>query len=340
MPTLTQDEEAGDQGIVPKSVTTTFVQPTLPAPPEPSSDRGIYHESNFSAEGCGKISEASDIDIFSLPPVTALRLLCSSVDDLVRITGNIPPTPPVNFMGTPIVPFLQVEKEGNSWHEKSGESIDTATRRPSDGPDHVDGVPMKKTPIGSPETGPTESLNIGSNAQSLYVQYGAITRKFYSKKPPSIALEEYLLRLHRYCPMSTAVYLATGLYIRRLAVTERIIPVTSRNAHRLLLAGLRVAMKALEDLSYPHRRFAKVGGVSEPELGRLEVSFCFLTNFELKVDKEMLHEQVVTMKDGAHFHDLPLTFQPILPIRNGKSEKSISQNTVPSVKEVPVLIAG
>ncbi len=98
--------------------------------------------------------------------------------------------------------------------------------------------------------------------------------------------------------MSTAVYLATSLYIHKLAVVEHTVPVTGRNVHRLLLAGLRVAMKALEDLSYPHRRFAKVGGVSEMELGRLEVAFCFLTNFELKVDEGMLGRRARAMRDG------------------------------------------
>ena len=33
--------------------------------------------------------------------------------------------------------------------------------------------------------------------------------------------------------------------------------------------------------SYPHARIAKVGGVSELELARLEISFCFLAVFEL-----------------------------------------------------------
>lgn len=32
----------------------------------------------------------------------------------------------------------------------------------------------------------------------------------------------------------------------------------------------------MEDLSYPHKRFAKVGGLSEYELSRLEVSKCHL----------------------------------------------------------------
>ena len=149
--------------------------------------------------------------------------------------------------------------------------------------------------------------------EPLNVQHGAITRKFYSKRPPPIPLEEYLLRLHRYCPMSTGVYLATSLYIHRLAIIEKILPVTARNAHRLLLAGLRVAMKALEDLSYPHRRFAKVGGITETELGRLEVSFCFVTNFELKVTSKMLLEHVLAVRDGLPLTEAPTGFQPKLP---------------------------
>ena len=51
-------------------------------------------------------------------------------------------------------------------------------------------------------------------------------------------------------------------------------------------------MKALEDLSWPHGRFAKVGGISEAELGRLEIGFCFLMDFGLKVDAEMLTAEV------------------------------------------------
>ena len=104
------------------------------------------------------------------------------------------------------------------------------------------------------------------------------------------------MRLHKFCPMNTGIYLAASIYIHRLAVEERAIAVTRRNCHRLVLGGLRVAMKALEDLSYPHRRFSKVGGVSESELARLEISFCFLTNFELRMTSEMMQEHASTLK--------------------------------------------
>jgi hypothetical protein len=104
--------------------------------------------------------------------------------------------------------------------------------------------------------------------------------------------------------MSTAVYLATSIYITRLATVDRVISINGKNMHRLVLAGLRVAMKALEDLSYPHSRVAKVGGVSERELSRLEISFCFLTDFELRVDAQMLADQAQSLRSSM---DLVLT---------------------------------
>ncbi|GAB0137721.1 hypothetical protein EsDP_00005976 [Epichloe bromicola] len=172
------------------------------------------------------------------------------------------------------------------------------TSRSTDVYSPVDGVQLRHRPHPHPPPPEPESepepeppqpyIIIGADSRPVNLQHGAITRKFYSKKEPPISINHYLARLHQFCPMSTAVYLATSLYIHRLAVEERAIPVTRRNAHRLVLAGLRVAMKALEDLSYPHAKIAKVGGVSEVELARLEISFCFLAGFELVVGEDLL----------------------------------------------------
>ena len=185
----------------------------------------------------------------------------------------------------------------------------------------IDGVELKKTTSSSSSTGASEAapkgpyIIIGEHAEPLNVQHNAITRKFYSKQPPPISLEDYLMRIHKFCPMSTAVYLATSFYIHKLAVHERAIPVTRRNCHRLILAGLRVAMKALEDLSYPHSRFAKVGGISESELARLEISFCFLTNFEFKTDKETLLNHAVSLREFSSLQGA-MNFVPRLPLKS------------------------
>ena len=50
--------------------------------------------------------------------------------------------------------------------------------------------------------------------------------------------------------------------------------------------------------------------MSEPELGRLEISFCFITNFELKVNREMLSEHAKAIEDGKALRPLQDDFQP------------------------------
>ncbi len=312
--------------------------PPVPRPPSPSTDAGIFAEPRGHPPGSDSLQEPDILDVFTLKPLAALKILCGSIETLVRITGDIPPTPPVTQPPTPHLGLIGTSNENVALHAPEGGS-QGGSQGLSPGAGDDDGVPSRaKTPIGSPEAHPTELLHvIGANTEPLSIQHGAIARKFYSKKPPPISLEEYLLRLHKFCPMSTAVYLATSLYIHRLAVTERIIPVTTRNVHRLLLAGLRVAMKALEDQSYPHRRFAKVGGVSEPELGRLEVSFCFVTNFELKVDKEMLLEHAKAMTGQTMMYQFPIQFGSQLP-RSKQNLTMVVEQTKPSgmvTKEAP-----
>ncbi|PBP17848.1 hypothetical protein BUE80_DR011387, partial [Diplocarpon rosae] len=274
----------------------------LPPKPNPSADTGLAIKSNRNYSSSPPLSPNS-MDVFTIGPVVALKLLCGGIEALVKITGDVPPTPPPAFTTPPNMRGMQAEKE-NIARSNSYQNFAELHKRPrtpsssSAGSDDIDGVSFKKTHMSSPALVPTQPyIIIGENAEPLNVQHGAITRKFYSKHPPPISMEDYLMRIHKFCPMSTAVYLATSFYIHKLAVDERAIPVTRRNSHRLLLAGLRVAMKALEDLSYPHSRFAKVGGVSESELARLEISFCFLTNFEFKTSKERLLEHAISLKE-------------------------------------------
>ena len=296
--------------------------PPLPPPPAPSADPGLQQRNSPPSNDRAEVWAKGDVDIFILSASSAMMMLCKMVESLVRVTGDVPPTPPISLPTTPTPRVLPLQAE-NKPH-RTGTDGRPRSRQAMDVAASLQGVPEKaKTPIGSPESGAAEALQIvGANMEPLHVQHGVISRKFFSKQPPPISLEEYLSRLHLYCPMSTTVYLATSLYIHRLAVIEKILLVTTRNAHRLLLAGLRVAMKALEDLSYPHSRFAKVGGVSEAELGRLEISFCFVTNFELRVTKEMLLSHVEALRDGLFPHPVPPTFQPHLPALKGRRNVS------------------
>ncbi|KAI1496890.1 cyclin-domain-containing protein [Biscogniauxia marginata] len=286
-----------------------------PPPPNPSTDKNLVFQAR-TPPPLHSAPTTSSQDLFKLSPIAALKLLCAGVESLVRVTGDIPPTPPPRSPTIPNMRDMQREKAAivRSHSEKNLARLQEQAAAESRKPEQpsgsfesqpaaaqpIDGVHLRHpiSPPPPPVTTPEPYIVIGANSQPLNLQHSAITRKFFSKAPPPISIEDYLLRIHRFCPMSTAVYLATSYYIFRLAVEERAIPVTRRNCHRLLLAGLRVAMKALEDLSYPHAKIAQVGGVSGIELARLEISFCFLAGFELVVGEETLRRHWETLKQA------------------------------------------
>ncbi|CEJ60872.1 hypothetical protein PMG11_09427 [Penicillium brasilianum] len=201
--------------------------------------------------------------VFEIAPETALLLFCNNVEKLVAHFERIPTSAssfPNSNGSTPMEPRTPMEEEPPSVGLHCGDA------------DDANGDRFK---------GDTFQLRI-------------LSRKFLSKKIPPIALKDYLQRLQRYCPMSTAVLLAASVYITRMALVEKVVRPSPKNMHRLVLAGVLVATKALEDLSFPHSRVAKVGGVSEPELSKLEITFCFLADFDLRVDAQMLMDEART----------------------------------------------
>ncbi|KAI9737004.1 MAG: hypothetical protein M1834_000593 [Cirrosporium novae-zelandiae] len=262
--------------------------PDPPPPPNPSSDLEIVPPlrptSNDETTKSGTFS--GQITIFNIPPITALGWLCDDVDGTIKHTKDASPIPHASGSGPRNPQALTLEKvETKSKRPEARES--SASKFGMRSNDRIDGVTFKRA------YEPYDDI-VGENAQPISLQHLALVRKFYSKKASPVPLEEYLLRLHHFCPMSVGVYLATSVYIHKLTVGHNI-SITRRNVHRLVLAGLRVAMKAVEDYSYPHSRFSKVGGVTALELSRLEISFCYLMNFELQVDARTLTAELVRM---------------------------------------------
>lgn len=245
---------------------------------------GKEHTVSPSQQAAGQTenvsSDALDSDVYKLPALDALKAMTAHLTKLAHITGDVPATP-----------YAQQEQQQPQFMEE------VAAQDPSlDNPTEKQNPTVSITELhwADVKDAPTEQTPAGA------IQHNVLVKRFYSKKAPPISLEDYLLRLHKYCPMSTAVYLAASIYITRMVFTERALFVTPRNVHRLVLAALRVAMKALEDLSYPHARFARVGGVAERELTRLEITFCFLTDFDLRVDLQALLRQVKLLQDSPH----------------------------------------
>ncbi|KAK8041711.1 cyclin [Apiospora rasikravindrae] len=294
------NDNAPGEALGPSEDSPKEATPTSPPPaPIPSDDPRLIGQAR-TPPPLHHAPSISSQDLFKLSPIAALKLLSGGIEALVRVTGDIPPTPPPT---SPTIPHMRgfAKEKADIVRVHSERSLLRLQQQAQAQDQAAAAAAAAKaaTSSTSPFFSPQAPIDvIGANSQPLNLQHSAITRKFYSKAPPPISIEDYLLRMHRFCPMSTAVYLATSLYIFRLAVEERAIPVTRRNCHRLLLAGLRVAMKALEDLSYPHAKVARVGGVSEVELARLEISFCFLAGFELVVGEETLRRHWEDLRDG------------------------------------------
>ena len=106
---------------------------------------------------------------------------------------------------------------------------------------------------------------------------------FHAIHLPAIAIGEYWMRLVKFLPISIECGVLTVRHIRNAA---RIIPISARNIHRLVLVALwsvyraRSAEKKEPLDTMLEEQFARVGGIKHDELLELERSFanqCFPT---------------------------------------------------------------
>jgi Cyclin len=297
-------------------------RPSPPAAPSPSQDVGLVpslQQSTIHMETVASPdSSLVNWHVDSLLPEAAMKMLSRSVEALVKVTGEIPPTPPISRILTPMK-----AGGGSNGALQSSQSMRHHRRTPSRPGTPISSNDIKKPDftslnMGSPEAEPDELLAgdiVAESAEVIRLQQLTIARKFFCKTPPNVSLEAYLSRLQRYCPMSTAVYLAAGSYIHKLCVEDKLVPATRRTVHRLVLASLRVAMKALEDLRYSQERFSVVGGVRQDELRALEVSLCYLTDFELQVNQRILHRRMTGLIEAGGVNRAKENMELKLPIR-------------------------
>jgi len=284
-------------------------QPLPPSPPNPSEDAGLIPkiEPHLGQGTIPSPPSSESWDCNDITPEVAMKMLCRAVQALANVSGDVPPTPPISRPTTPHKLSVKPNNTLDSSSIKDKENSRRHHRRTSSRPatpvpsDDIKAPTFEHVDVGSPEACMNEPATGDIEADTLarQAQQDAIARKFFSKTPPPVSLEDYMARLQRYCPMSAGVYLAAGSYIHKLAVEEKLVPVTIRTMHRLVLASLRVAMKALEDLRYPQDRFAGVGGVRESELRLLEIALCYLTDFDLQVNNDSLYRKTMGLQQAA-----------------------------------------
>nr|CAD1823231.1 unnamed protein product [Ananas comosus var. bracteatus] len=122
---------------------------------------------------------------------------------------------------------------------------------------------------------------------------------------------EYVERIGRYAGavMSPSCFVVAFVLLDRAAHRRPAHPVGSRTVHRLLLTSLLLASKLLDDAHHNNAFFARVGGVSNAELNRLELELLFLLNFELTVTPRVyesyyFHLQKEMLASGTNKHKI------------------------------------
>eukprot|EP00939_MAST-03C_sp_MAST-3C-sp1_P004939 g4939.t1 len=111
-----------------------------------------------------------------------------------------------------------------------------------------------------------------------------LLRNFDSPTEPSIGLGKYLDRLTKYLKCTKESYVLALAYLERLTRTVRL-EITPLNEHRLLLVGVRVASKFLNDVHFDNKYYAEIGGISVKELNFLELAFVYALAFRLYVSE-------------------------------------------------------
>lgn len=283
---------------------------SIPAPPKPSADTGVKDFiPDPSADSGALPSTVEALDIGTLSPRAALSLFSGTVKSMISSDDS---PQPMLHAGSPTslghAPFEGVSKTRAVSQDGSFELPVRTAHYDEEVPSH------HKTPIGSPEASPQDASSapqppcLSLDGLSEYdLQCLAMASTFRSKTPPPISLTDYLQRIHKYCPMSTAVYLAAASYIQRVtgglweSEDPRItyVQITPHSVHRLVLAALRVAMKAFEDHNWKHSRFAGVGGVPNTGLTKLEVAMCYLLEFNLFIPESSLQNAAKWMLNNG-----------------------------------------
>ena len=121
-----------------------------------------------------------------------------------------------------------------------------------------------------------DNLKMDSIYESLYI--------------PPINIEKYIIRLCRYT--ST---LSPFIWIHMLIIMDNIcakkgIPITDKNAHRIILVAFLLAMKNYEDNYHSNSHIAKLGGITINELNYLEKETLGYLEWEFEVSLERYSE--------------------------------------------------
>ncbi|KAK7817026.1 cyclin-U1-1-like [Quercus suber] len=148
---------------------------------------------------------------------------------------------------------------------------------------------------------------------------------FYGVRAPNISIPKYLERLYKYTDCSPSCFVVGYVYIDRLVHRHPDSLVISLNVHRLLVTSVMVASKMLDDEHYNNAFFARVGGVSNAELNRLELELLSLLDFGVAVSSRVFEFYCLHLEREMMFNGV-----------GQKIERAIIPSALDDVTEISV----
>ena len=108
---------------------------------------------------------------------------------------------------------------------------------------------------------------------------------FFSKNPASVTIAAYMDRIIKNVRLEESTLIIAMIYIDRVCEFNNIYLMDS-NIHRVMFAGIIIAIKYNEDDFYSNKYYSTVGGISTRELCTLEYEFVKLLKYSLFINTQ------------------------------------------------------
>ncbi|XVE49766.1 hypothetical protein DITRI_Ditri01bG0107800 [Diplodiscus trichospermus] len=148
----------------------------------------------------------------------------------------------------------------------------------------------------------SEQVNGLNSSNGRSAGLGKSLHAFHGVRAPNISIPKYLERIYKYTNCSPSCFVVGYVYIDRLAHKHPDSLVVSLNVHRLLVTSVMVASKILDDAHYNNAFYARVGGMSNAELNRLELELLFLLDFGVTVSSRVFESYCFHLEKEMLIH--------------------------------------
>ncbi|KAK2370265.1 cyclin p2-1 [Trifolium repens] len=163
------------------------------------------------------------------------------------------------------------------------------------------------------------------------VRLGKSLNAFHGVRAPGISIPKYLERIYKYTNCSPSCFVVGYVYIDMLNHKHPDSLVLSLNVHRLLVTSVMVASKMLDDEHYNNAVYARVGGVSNAELNKLELELLFLLDFKVMVSTWVFESYCLHLEKEMLVNGTGLKIERTLSPKSIETEISVEdkQNSFP-----------